>query len=94
MLEAMVGVDAEEWVVEKDNWYEKCELPRFPPKIEILAWETRGGAWDHVTVFVGMVTIDPENPFTGEDIGAMGRKYDLIPILRMMGGDPEMAWMR
>ncbi len=44
MLEAMVGVDSENWLVEKDNWYEKCELPRFPSKIEVLAWETRGGS--------------------------------------------------
>jgi hypothetical protein len=59
----------------------------------MVAWETRGNGWNHVTVFVGVVTLDPLHPFTGEDIGAMGRKHDLIPILRMMGGDPQMTWM-
>jgi hypothetical protein len=92
MLEAMVGVDAE-WQIESDNYYEARELARFPPKIEMLCWETRGGAWDHLTVFVGLVALDPLHPFTSEDVGAIGRKHDLIPILRRMGGDPALAWM-
>ena len=93
MLEAIVGVDTETWQVEHDNYYEGWELAKFPPKIEMLAWETRGGAYDHVTVFVGVVALDPLHPFTGRDVGAMGRKHDIIPVLRKMGGDTTLAWM-
>lgn len=90
MLEAMVGVDSEEWKVEENDLGEGRELARFPPRIDVLAWETRGGAWDHVSVFVGAVTLDPLHPFTGEDLAAMGRKHDLIPYLRKLG--EEQQW--
>ena len=96
MIEAMVHEDppADKYQVEEDHWYEASELRRFPPSIDMMAWETRGNGWNHITVFVGVVTLNPLHPFTGEDIGGMGRKHDLIPIFRMMGGDPAMAWMR
>jgi len=90
----MVGVDSETWGVENDSWMERCELPRFPAKDRCAGLGDPWRRMEPCLVFVGVVTIDPLHPFTGEDIGAMGRKFDLIPILRMMGGDPQMAWMR
>ena len=89
MLEAMVqdGPYSENYHVEEDHWLEASELKRFPPALDMVAWETRGNGWNHVTVFVGIVTLDPLHPFTGDDIGAMGRKHDLIPYLRRLGGE-------
>jgi hypothetical protein len=89
MLEAMVKVGpfSDQWWVKPEHWYEACELPRFPPKIDMMAWETRGDGWHSVSVFVGVVEVAPLHPLTGEDLGEMGRKHDLMRYLWHLGGE-------
>jgi len=90
MVKGQIGPYTEHWRVKENEYSEAIELQRIPPRIDILAWESRGDHFNTFSVYVGVVEVDPLHPFTGADLGAMGRTHDLIPYLRKLGGDQRV----
>jgi hypothetical protein len=90
MVKGQIGPYTEHWRVKENEYFEAIELSRIPPRIDILAWETRGDHFHSFSVYVGVIEVDPLHPLTGEDLGAMGKAHELIPYLRKLGGDQRL----
>jgi hypothetical protein len=86
MLEAQVqyGPATLEWHKLDDVLH---KLKRFSPRVDMMAWERwgDGSGFNQITVYVGVLEVNPNNPLTIEDLEAIGHDWELRSYLQHEG---------